>query len=137
VTLSAASSCETVAPPRPELAITRVFWLVDTPTDLAPRRTITLAALVDLDVASERRAREELAPLCSGAGDHQRIVLSIGERCFVDVRGVAVLVEAARAARRRDRELVIVAGPGSLRICVDALGLDTELRIAGSIAEVV
>lgn len=97
---------------------------------------MTLAALVDLDVASERRAREELAPLCSGGGDHRRIVVTIGERCFVDVRGLAVLIDAARVAHRRQREFVVVAGDGPLRACVEALALQAELPIVSSLAQV-
>jgi anti-anti-sigma regulatory factor len=135
VTLSASSSCESVVPPRSELAITRVFWPLAAPSGSRPGDSVRLAALVDLDLASERRARQELAPLCSGGGDHQRIIVTIGERCFVDVRGLAVLIDAARAARRRHRELVVIAGSGPLRACVDALGLHAELRVVDAPAE--
>lgn len=132
MTLLVGAACEAITPPRSDLAITRVFWRL--PIDGSPERSVTLAALVDLDVGSERRARQELAPLCSGGGGHRQIVVTIGERCFVDVRGVAVLIDAARVARRRHREFVVVAGPGPLRTCVDVLGLHEELRVVDSLA---
>jgi anti-anti-sigma regulatory factor len=107
-----------------------VFWQLPRPgLDGAAAQTVALVALVDLDIATERRARTELAVACAGAGTHQRVLVQIGAGCFVDVRGLAVLIDAARAATRRGRRLLIVDPPASLRLCLAVVGPEDSLAI--------
>jgi anti-anti-sigma regulatory factor len=114
-----------------------VFRALPAPTAAGwPDRSIRLAPVVDLDLATETRARAELAAACNGDGEHRRVVVIVGERCFVDVRGIAVLVDAARLARLRGCELIVIDTAGRLRKYVAALALDSELPVLVARSEV-
>jgi ABC-type transporter Mla MlaB component len=90
----------------------------------------------DLDVATEERARAELAAAvarCCAEG-HGWCVLQFDD-VFVDVRGTAVLLEAQELARASGCRLVVVGAPMSLRTIWEALHLDGVVPLLRSQVE--
>lgn len=72
----------------------------------------------DLDLASETPARDLLTEQLA----HGPAVLVVDlRRAFVDVRGLAVLVDATRDARERGCRVVVVHPPSSLLLMLRAL----------------
>ncbi len=84
----------------------------------------------DLDMASESTARAELADLLDGDGPAGVLLVYLGEECFVDVRGLRLLLDASTRLRKRDGQLRVVAPPLSLRRMIQLLGLADELHTA-------
>lgn len=90
-------------------------------------------AVVDLDIATEARARAELEAAvarCHSDG-HGWLVLDLAG-VFVDVRGVAVLLDTRELALRAGSRLVIAAAPPSLRLIWEALQLDGAVPLLQS-----
>jgi anti-anti-sigma regulatory factor len=108
--------------------VSRAFDLPVATDAGSPDTTVLLRAVVDLDLASETAAREQLRA-CEAAG-WTRIIVTIDPDCFVDVRGLNVLLDAARRARGRSREFVVVDRGGLVRKMVTALQLQAELYVA-------
>ena len=104
-----------------------VFDVVGRPTYVGP---VWVWAQSDLDLATEPAARTELAGLLSAATEPPVVLVYLGAECFVDVRGLRLLVGAARQARSRGGDLAVVAPPHCLRWMVDRFGLDDELFLA-------
>lgn len=79
----------------------------------------------DLDMASESTARAELAEVLDGDGDGAAAVLIVclGPECFVDVRGLRLLLYASERLRKRNGQLLVVAPPLCLRRMIDLLRL--------------
>ena len=105
----------------------RVFDVVGRPTYVGP---IWLWAQNDLDLATVPAARTELDGLLSDATEPPVVLVYLGAERFVDVRGLRLLVGAARQARGRGGDLAVVAPPHCLRWMVDRFGLGDELFLA-------
>lgn len=101
----------------------------------APDGSIRLVPLADLDVSTEAEARAELALACEAPGAHHWVVVDGVPEWFVDVRGLAVLLDSAELAIKRGRELVVVAPPASLRQSVAALEVTSKLRLVDDLSE--
>lgn len=95
-------------------------------------RILCLRALVDLDLASEDRARAELLAACTQIGPVRWVVVFLGEHVFVDVRGLSALLDARLAADGAGLGLAVVAPPRCLRLMVDVLGAGGQLLLADS-----
>jgi hypothetical protein len=55
----------------------------------------------DLDMASESTARAELAEVLDGHGAAAVLLVYLGPECFVDVRGLRLLLDASERLRKR------------------------------------
>jgi anti-anti-sigma factor len=84
----------------------------------------------DLDLATVRAARAELAALFAGATAPRSVLLYLGVERFVDVGGLRLLVETARRARDRGGDLAVVAPPRCLQRIVARFDLHDELFLA-------
>jgi anti-anti-sigma regulatory factor len=101
----------------------------------APDGSVRLVPLADLDVSTEAEARAELALACEAPGAYRWVVVDGVPEWFVDVRGLAVLLDSAELALKRGRELVVVAPPASLRQSVSALEVSGKLRLVDELSE--
>lgn len=97
--------------------------------------SIRLTPLVDLDLSTERFARAELAAACETPGRYRWIVVNGAAEWFVDVRGLAALLDSAALAHVNGRELVVLRAPKSLQSSVAALELGDQIRLIGDISE--
>jgi anti-anti-sigma regulatory factor len=97
--------------------------------------SIRLVPLADLDVSTEADARAELAAACDAPGSYHWVVVDGVPEWFVDVRGLAVLLDSAALALARGRELVVAGAPTSLRQSVAALAVGDRLRLVDSLSE--
>lgn len=88
----------------------------------------------DLDLSTEAPARMRLARVCLDDAVRS-LALRAGVDRFIDVRGLAVLLEASARMRRGDRCLIVVEPPASLRLMVEALRLSGQLPLAATLAE--
>jgi anti-anti-sigma regulatory factor len=82
----------------------------------------------DLDVASEWRGRAELSQISKVPGV-RRIEVTIDPEHFVDIRGLAALIDATRSARQHHCQLVVVDLDGLVDTMVTALRLEDELLV--------
>lgn len=96
---------------------------------------VALRVEVDLDIATEERARRELEAVCTGVPGSGWLLVCFADDLFVDVRGVQLFLDAAANIDGLGRWLAVVAPPRSLRRIVSVLGLD-ELTIFDSWAAV-
>ncbi|HWB67157.1 MAG TPA: STAS domain-containing protein [Mycobacteriales bacterium] len=96
---------------------------------------VVLRVEVDLDIATEDRARRELQAAVAGSPGPGWLLMCFADDLFVDVRGVQLFVDAAADAVGLGRRLAVVAPPRSLRRIVSVLGID-ELAIIDSWATV-
>ena len=87
------------------------------------RQGTRLVAILDLDIAAESLANRELgAALSAGVPE---VVVDVSS-VFVDVRGLSVLLIAARRARILGTRFAVVASP-SLRTICRAVPIDSQL----------
>jgi anti-anti-sigma factor len=105
----------------------QVFHVVGRPTRTGPTWVWTRD---DLDLATVSAARAELAALFAGDTTPRYVLLYLGVERFVDVRGLRLLVEAARWARHGGGDLAVVAPPRCLRRMVARLDLRDDLFLA-------
>jgi anti-anti-sigma factor len=106
-----------------------VFRIVGRPTS----RGLTWAwAQDDLDMATVPAARAELAELLATDASPRCLLVYLGAECFVDIRGLRMLVEAARQLRERDGKLAVVAPPHCVRVMASRLHLADELPLVAS-----
>jgi len=84
----------------------------------------------DLDLATELAARRALTALLARGTAPRSVLVYVGEERFVDVRGLRLLVDAARWARRGGGDLAVVAPPHCLRWMIRALDLADQLVLA-------
>lgn len=89
----------------------------------------------DLDLATVPTAHTELSALLADVTAPGSVLVYLGAECFVDVRGMRLLVDAARQARRRGGDLAVVAPPRCLRSMVIRLGVGDELFLASDTRE--
>lgn len=104
-----------------------VFHLVGRPTRTGPT---WVSIQDDLDLATEPAARAELAALLAHDTAPRSVLVHLGEERFVDVRGLRLLLDAARRARSCGGDLAVVAPPHCLRWMVTRLDLVDELFLA-------
>src|SRR4051794_38094779 len=75
----------------------------------------------DIDLATENEARAEVSALCEAGPP--AVVLHSPDNAYVDVRGLAALVDAGRMLRARGGVLVVVNPPYSLRRMLQILDI--------------
>lgn len=85
-------------------------------------------AQTDLDMASESAARAELADLLDREGPAGVLLVYLGEECFVDVRGLRLLLDVSTRLRKRGGQLLVVAPPVCLRRMIRLLDLAHEIQ---------
>jgi hypothetical protein len=107
-----------------------VFDIVGHPT---PRGTTWAWAREDLDQASVGRARAELGALFTGQAGPRRLLVYLGTDCFVDLRGLRLLLDLAVEVRRHGGVLIVVAPPRCLTEMVTLLALEEELPTVTSV----
>lgn len=103
--------------------------------DDTPDGSVRLVPLADLDLSTEADARAELAEACTAPGSYRWVVVDGVPEWFVDVRGLAVLIDSAALASARGREFVVVRAPTSLRSSVAALKVERRLRLVEDLSE--
>ena len=86
-------------------------------------------ARADLDMATVATARRELSSLLTTSGGVGALLVYLGSECFVDLRGLRLLVEVAAQLRSRGGALAVVAPPHSLRQMVRLAELGAELPL--------
>jgi anti-anti-sigma factor len=104
-----------------------VLHVVGRPTRTGPT---WVWAQDDLDLATVPAARAKLDELFADATTPRFVLVYVGGERFVDVRGLRLLVETARRARRCGGDLAVVAPPRCLRLMVARFGLGDELFLA-------
>lgn len=91
--------------------------------------------MADLDLSTEVEARDELAQACEAPGSYRWVVVDGVPEWFVDVRGLAVLIDSAALAATHGRELVVAGAPRSLRKSVAALKVGDRLRLVDDLSQ--
>jgi len=86
----------------------------------------------DLDMESAPAAGAQLAELLAGDAGPRCLLVYLGAECFVDIRGLRLLVEVTRQMRGRGGDLAVVAPPYCLRHMVSRLGFGVELALLAS-----
>jgi anti-anti-sigma factor len=81
----------------------------------APGGVSWVWARTDLDMATVATARRELSSLLTTTGGAGALLVYLGSECFVDLRGLRLLVEVAAQLRSRGGALAVVAPPHCLR----------------------
>jgi ABC-type transporter Mla MlaB component len=94
---------------------------------------LCVLAIADLDLASEARARAELGGALSRTG-FRECEVDVSQ-VFVDVRGLAVLLEAAARAEEDGRLLAVAPSRSVLTMC-RALGIGSQLRLLDGLCDV-
>jgi anti-anti-sigma factor len=84
----------------------------------------------DLDMATVPAAQAELTDLLSRTASPGSVLVYLGTECFVDVRGLRLLLDVAGRVRSRGGRLVVVAPPSCLRRMVAMMGLEAQLPLA-------
>ncbi|MBX5470292.1 MAG: STAS domain-containing protein [Thermoleophilaceae bacterium] len=87
----------------------------------------------ELDVATVRRAEEELAR--AEEESPPAIVIDLRSLSFMDSTGLRFVVEADRRARAAGRRLAIVQGPAPIRRVFEITRLDESLDVVADPAE--
>jgi hypothetical protein len=87
-----------------------------------PAGVTWLWAKGDLDRGNVRAARGELAELFRDGTCPRWLSVYLGNECFVDLRGLELLIEVAERVWRGGGELVVVAPPYGLQRMVELLG---------------
>ena len=105
--------------------------------DAAPRGITWAWARQDLDTVTAKAARAELNGLFAGPDDPDHLLVHLGAECFVDLRGLRVLVDVAARIRRSGGVVVVVAPPHCVRAMVGLFHLDRELPLAATAQDAV
>ena len=87
----------------------------------------------DLDHESVGRARVQLAALFDEEPGPRRLLVYLGGDCFVDLRGLRLLLDLAAQLRCRGGALVVVAPPLCLTEMLAVLDLEESLPMVGSV----
>ncbi len=99
--------------------------------EVAPRGALILKVRLDLDVATESAAREELVRRVEGA--RGPVVVDLTDR-FMGVSGIRVLLAAGATADRRGAPFAVVGAPRWLRELAPALEIDDQLPFHPTVA---
>jgi anti-anti-sigma factor len=86
-------------------------------------------ARADLDPATVARARIELSAVVTPRRGPGNVLVFLGHECFVDLRGLRLLVDTARRVRALDGALAVVAPPRCLERLMQLGHVDTELPL--------
>jgi anti-anti-sigma regulatory factor len=114
----------------------KALIVVDDPTVCGHSLPLRLSVVDDLDLSTEAQARFDLRAALDAA-EVTECVLD-ASRVFVDVRGLAVLLDGAKYAREHGRRLVVAASRPLLQMChvLDLAGelslVDVPAREAGT-----
>ena len=87
----------------------------------------------DLDSDSVERARSQLCLLFLTDGCPHRLLVHLGADCFVDLRGLRLLLETATEVRSGGGALAVVAPPRSLVRMAALFVLAEELPMVDSV----
>jgi anti-anti-sigma factor len=109
-----------------------VFDVVGRPTS---QGVTWIWAQDDLDFASVGRARAQLAALFTAGACPYRLLVYLGAECFVDLRGLRLLLALAAEVQRCGGALAVVAPPHSLRKMISVLALQEELPMVDSVRQ--
>jgi ABC-type transporter Mla MlaB component len=82
-----------------------------------------------------RGARAELAELFRTGACPRWLAVYLGDECFVDLRGLGLLIELAERELCRGGELLVVAPPHGLRRMVELLGIGSALRMVDTVPD--
>lgn len=111
-----------------------MFDLVGRPTP----RGVTWAWLQDdLDSSSVGRARRQLGALLAPGVCPHRVLVYLGVECFVDLRGLRLLLEVAAHVRTCGGALAVVAPPRCLVRMITLFALEEELPMVESVRRAV
>jgi anti-anti-sigma factor len=88
-----------------------------------------LWARTDLDLATVGRARTELSAVFTPRHDAGNVLVYLGQECFVDLRGLRLLVDVARQVRSLHGALAVVAPPRCLERLMQVGHVDVELPL--------
>ncbi|MFN2607092.1 MAG: STAS domain-containing protein [Acidimicrobiales bacterium] len=99
----------------------------------ADRTVVALGGELDLYAAPQ--LRERLMALTDGDGRGD-LVLDLAELAFIDSTGLGVVVEAAKSARARGRDLVLSRPTPSTYKVLEITGLHQALRVERTAAAV-
>jgi anti-anti-sigma factor len=103
-----------------------VFRIVGRPTPTGPT---WVWAQDDLDLATVSAARTQLAGLFAGDAAPRCVLVYLGADCFVDLRGLRLLVDTATQTRCRGGHLAVVAPPYCVQWMADRFDLGDELPL--------
>jgi anti-anti-sigma factor len=103
-----------------------VFRIVGRPTS---RGVTWVRAEDDLDTATVASARAQLCELLDGDAAPRCVLVYLGDECFVDVRGLRLLVGAVERMRGCGGHLAVVAPPYCVRRMAHRLDLGEDLPL--------
>jgi len=103
-----------------------VFEQVGRPT---PGGTTWLWVRTDLDQATAAKARRELSTVVRPGRNPGSVLVHLGHECFVDVRGLRLLVDTAERVRSYGGALAVVAPPRCLERLVQVSQLGAQLPL--------
>jgi len=106
-----------------------VFEQVGRPT---PDGVTWLWAWADLDVTTAEKARRELSIIVRPGRNPGSVLVHLGHECFVDVRGLRLLVETAERVRSYGGALAVVAPPRCLERLVQVSQLGAQLPLVAT-----
>jgi anti-anti-sigma factor len=109
-----------------------VFEIVDDP---AGQGATWVRASVDLDLLSAADAQEQLNSICTKDTANGYLVVEVLAECFVDIRGLRVLLEHSRLLQERGGALVLVSMSRELARLLQVLELDGELPFVRTVEE--
>jgi hypothetical protein len=103
-----------------------VFELIGRPS---PGGVTWAWARTDLDTATVVTAKRELSPLLTGADPPGVVLVYLGHECFVDLRGLRLLIGTAARIRSRGGVLAVVAPPRCLRLMAQLGRIGADLPL--------
>jgi len=103
----------------------------------APDAVTWLWARTDLDLATVARARRDLSAVVRPGRNPGSVLVYLGHECFVDLRGLRLLVDTARQVRFLDGALAVVAPPHCLERLMQVGQAHTELPLVSTARQAV
>lgn len=94
--------------------------------------TTWLWVRTDLDVTTAARARRELSAIVRPGRNPGSVLVYLGPECFVDVRGLRLLIETAERVRSCGGALAVVAPPRCLERLVQLSQLGAQLPLVAT-----
>lgn len=109
-----------------------VLELVEVPDaeDVARVRIVA-----DLDRLSASNGYAQLLASWRNGPLHRRLVVELGSGCFIDVRGLRMLLEVSRVVRDEGGTLVLVSSSRTVARVLDILDMDGELSLCRSVTD--
>jgi anti-anti-sigma regulatory factor len=104
----------------------RVFELVEYPTD----ESVTwVRVLTGLDLQSAWAARDQLTAHCSAGPVGRWLVVELDPTCFIDLRGLPMLVELGRTWQQRGGSVLVVSPLRGVALVLRILHPDPGLTL--------